>query len=316
MKMKEDNNFGWTDVLMLLTVLIWAVNFSLIKIALRDFSPHGFNGLRLLSASLILVVVLRLSGQGFRLEKWEIWKVIGISIAGNTVYQILFIQGINLTTASNASITLAMGPIFVALLSSSLRHEKIHWAGWLGIFISFFGFYLVISKGTGNLHLSGKSLKGDLMIFLGNFCWAIYTVLAKPLLRKVSPLKLTTITLSIGTLFYLPFAVHDISHLTWKEISLPAWTSLSYSSLFAIVASFLIWYASVKRVGNSKTSIYGNITPVFAALFAHLFLAEGITSFQILGALAIFAGFYLTRSGYRLFIRKEEYARNKLKDFT
>ena len=314
MKMEEQNNFGWTDVLMLLTVLIWAVNFSLIKIALREFSPHGFNGIRLFSASLILVLILWISGQGLRLERREILKIVGISIAGNTVYQILFIQGINQTTASNASIILAMSPIFIALLSSSLKHEKIHWAGWLGILISFFGFYLVISKGTGNLHLSGKSLRGDLMIFLGNICWATYTVLAKPLLEKVSPLKLTAITLTIGTLFYLPFAARDISRLAWKEISLEAWTSLSYSSLLAIVASFTIWYASVKRVGNSKTSIYGNITPVFAALFAYLFLSERITSFQILGALTIFIGFYLTRSGYRLFLKKEKYGRDKLKN--
>jgi len=302
--MEEHKKFGSTDFLMLLAVVFWAINFSFIKIALREFSPNGFNGIRLFLASLILIFVLWLRGEGFSMEKSDILKLIVISMIGNTVYQMLFIHGINLTAASTTSLILAMHPIFVALLSSCLKQERIHWAGWVGIFVSFIGFYFVITQQAGSLHFSWQSLKGDLMLLSGNMCWAIYTVFSKPILDKVSPLKLTAITLAIGTFFYLPFAANDIAHIAWKKISWEAWASLFYSTLFAIVISFVIWYASVKRVGNSKTSIYGNISPVFTAFFAYLFISEKITLFQILGALIIFAGFYLTRSGYRFFERQ------------
>ena len=56
--MEEPKKFGATDLFMLLAVLIWAINFSFIKIALREFSPLGFNGLRLILASLMLIIVL------------------------------------------------------------------------------------------------------------------------------------------------------------------------------------------------------------------------------------------------------------------
>jgi drug/metabolite transporter (DMT)-like permease len=62
----------------------------------------------------------------------------------------------------------------------------------------------------------------------------------------------------------------------------------------------------VKRVGNSKTAIYGNITPIFTVVFAYVIISERIGFWQILGALVILIGVYLTRSGYRLFRRRKK----------
>lgn len=302
--MEEQKKFGATDIFMLLAVLIWAINFSFIKIALRELSPMGFNGLRILFASFILILVLIISGEGFSDVRLYFWKLLFLGIIGNTIFQLLFIHGLNWTTASNTSIIMAMTPVFVALLSSLLKHERIHWAAWMGILVSFFGFYLVITKQAGSFEFSWQNLRGDLMIFSGNLLWAIYTVFSKPLLKKISPLKLTSITMASGALFYLPFAARDIAKIQWGEVSLQAWAALLFSSLFVLVISYVVWYASVKRVGNSKTAIYGNITPVFTVLFAYIFLSERITLLQIGGVLIIFVGVYLTRSGYRLFERR------------
>lgn len=303
--MEEQKKFGATDLFMLLAVLIWAVNFSFIKIALREFSPLGFNGLRLILASLILILVLLVSKEGFSHIRTNFWKLCFLGIAGNTIFQILFIHGLNWTTASSTSIVMAMTPVFVALLSISIKQERLHWAAWLGILVSFVGFYLVITKQAGSFHFSWQSLRGDLLIFFGNFLWAVYTVFSKPLLEKISPLKLTAVTMAFGTVFYLPIAAKDIVQLQWREISFQAWAYLLYSALFVLVVSYVIWYASVRRVGNSKTAIYGNFTPVFTVLFAYIFLSEKITLLQAVGALIILMGVYLTRSGYKHFEEKK-----------
>jgi len=199
---------------------------------------------------------------------------------------------------------MAMTPVLVALLATLLKQERLHWAGWLGIVISFIGFYFVITNQVGTFHFSWEELRGDLMILIGNFFWAIYTVFSKPFLKKISPLKWTSITLAVGTLFYLPFAASDIVRIQWSEISFKAWAALFYSALFAIAICYVIWYASVRRVGNSKTAVYGYLSPIFTIIFAYLLISERITFLQIGGALIIFAGVYLTRFGYRLFEKK------------
>ena len=133
--------------------------------------------------------------------------------------------------------------------------------------------------------------------------WASYTVFAKPFLETISPLKFSAITVGLGTIFYLPFTAGDIVRIPWTKISWRAWASLFFSALFGLVLGYLIWYYSVKRVGNAKTAVYNNMTPVFTVFFAVIFLQEKFNAFQAVGAAVILAGVYLTRAGYSYFRR-------------
>jgi drug/metabolite transporter (DMT)-like permease len=287
-----------------MAVLFWAVNFTVIKISFRQFSPQGFNGLRLIFSALVLILVLVIRGEGLALRRADLWAALGLGIIGHTGYQLFFIHGLNWTKVSNTSIIMGMTPVFIALLSTFLKHEKIQWAAWLGILISFAGFYLVITQQGESFQLTWESVRGDVMIFTGNILWAVYTVFSRPFLNRVSPLKWTSLTLAFGTVFYLPFAAPAIVRIPWKEITWQGWISLLYSGLFAIAVCYVIWYTSVKRIGNSKTAIYGNINVVFSVSIAFVFLAERITPLQVCGAVIIFAGVYLTRFGDRFFKKK------------
>jgi drug/metabolite transporter (DMT)-like permease len=120
----------------------------------------------------------------------------------------------------------------------------------------------------------------------------------------MSPLKLTTLTMIAGTVFFIPFCVSDIFQIPYSSVSAKAWGSLFYSGMFALVICYVIWYASVQRVGNTKTAIYDYLIPVFTVIFAFFLIDERITVQQAAGALIIFAGVYLARIGYIRFIRK------------
>jgi drug/metabolite transporter (DMT)-like permease len=91
--------------------------------------------------------------------------------------------------------------------------------------------------------------------------------------------------MAIGTVFYFPLCIKDIIRIPFKEVSIQAWGALFFSGLFALVLCYIIWYASVKRVGNSRTAIYDNVIPVFTVFFAYIFLGEKITMLQAAGAL-------------------------------
>jgi len=298
----EYKKFGKTDVFMLLAILFWAVNFSFLKIVFREMDPLAFNGLRMLLASSVLVLICLFSGESLRVGRRDFWKLVGLGAVGNTLFQMVFILGLDLTTASNSSIIIALTPVIIALLSYFLKHEKIHPAAWLGIAISFVGFYLVISSQYGFVQFSHKSLLGDILIFAGNILWAIFTVFSWPMLKRLSPLKLTTLTMVYGTMFYVPFSIKGILNTDITALSLNAWAILAYSAVFSLVIPYIIWYSSVRRIGNSKTAIYDNLIPVLTILFAYFMIGERITLVQAIGALIICVGVYLTRVGYRRFI--------------
>lgn len=299
----DGKKLGLTDLMMLMTVVIWALNFSILKLSLPFFSsPHAFNFLRLLAATAILFLILRLREKSAAVSLSDLWKLALIGFMGNFLYQALFIQGLKWTTASNTSFILATTPVIIALLSLILKHERLPAVAWAGIMISFSGLYLIITRQSGSVSLGGQSLRGDAFVFVGNVFWTLYTVFSKPLLERMSPLKLTAWTMASGTLAYLPLAAPELGKMNWR---LPpgAWAGLAYSAVFAVVIGFVVWYGSVRRVGSSRTAIYGNITPVLTAVSAHFILGERLSGIQALGAGVILLGVALTRSGGRLFLK-------------
>ncbi len=301
---KNDGRLGRTDLLMVVTILLWSINLSIIKIGLREFTVHGFNGLRLGLASLVYLVILGARGRRALPAKGDGWKTLVLGLFGITIYQIFFIRAISLTSASTTSIIMATTPIFIALLSSAVGHERIPWAGWLGIAVSFAGFILVVYDQNGGPSLSWQGLQGAVLILLSNLCWAAYTVVSKPLLERKSAFDVTALATSLGTLVYLPYTLPDLKRIAWAEISWRGWAAVLYSGLVAIVLCFVLWSYSVQKVGSSKTGIYGNLTPVFATAFAAVALSERIGGAQAAGALLILGGVYLTRSGYRFLVRR------------
>lgn len=300
----EYKRFGKTDVLMLLAILFWAINFSFLKIVFREMEPLTFNGLRMVLASLLMLLICLISGENLRIDRKDFWKLIGLGFIGNTLFQIVFMIGLDLTTASNSSIIIAMAPVMIALLSFFLKHEKIHPAAWVGIAISFIGFYLVISSQYGMIRFSNKSLLGDILILTGNILWALFTVFSWPLLKRLSPLKFATLTMLYGTIFYVPFCIKGVLRADFTALSHSAWAILAYSAVFSLVFPYIVWFSSVKHIGNSKTAVYDYLIPVLTISIAYFMIKERINFVQAIGAIIIFVGVYLTRAGYQWFVRK------------
>ena len=293
--------FQLSDWLMLLAGLIWGLNFALVKFALREIPPLPFNGLRLPLAALILVIWLLIVEGNLKIKKEHLLKIIFLGILGYTIYQYIFIYGINYTTASNTAVIFASAPIMITLFSTLFKHEKIQAIGWVGIIFGFIGVYIIISGKSGAFSLTSQTLKGDLYILLAVCLWALYSVLAAPLLKVYSALKFTALTTTTGSLLFFPFAVGGLKSLDFQGVSFKAWFCLIFSGALALAVGLIIWFFSVKRVGNSQTAVYGNLPPVFAVIFAWLILSETIHFTLIIGAGIILAGIILTHLGRRNF---------------
>lgn len=296
---------GRTDLLMFLTVLLWAINVSVLKIGVRVMSPHGFNAVRLGLAATAYLAVLAVSRGKFTLaRKGDGWKAAGLGLLGITGYQVVFIQAIARMNASTASVIMGTSPIFIALLATAVGKERISLAGWIGIAVSVAGFLLVVSGENGGLVFTWEAMGGAVMILAANAFWAAYTVFSKPVLGRNSAFRLAAVGTIAGTVAYLPFAARDLAAVDWARIPWQGWGAILYSGLVAIFLCFVLWYQSVQAVGSAKTGVYGNLTPVLAILFAGVALGERLTVLQAAGAAITLFGVYLTRSGYRFFERR------------
>jgi drug/metabolite transporter (DMT)-like permease len=288
---------SWTELSLALMVVVWAVNFSVVKWALAVFDPLGFNALRFVLASAFVYVVLRWQGPIRMPARRDVPRLILLGVVGNVLYQLAFIFGLDLTRAGNASVMMALTPLFIALLSWRVGHEQPGRFTWIGGACSVAGVALV--SGTA-LQLEGTSaLLGDLILVGAGMTWACYTVGSRPLIQRYGSVPVTAWTMWSGTVVIALLGVPSLLAQPWGEVSAGAWGGLMFSAFLSIGLSYLIWYRGVERLGNTRTSIYSNLTPAAALVVAAVWLGERLTVFSVLGAAMTIGGVMLVRRDRR-----------------
>ena len=296
------------DALLHLMVLIWGANYSILKRAFEEIPPQAFNALRVGLASLVFLGVIRwTSWRGRRshglsrifytpepLTRRDRWNLLWVGLVGHLLYQSTFIGGLGQTSASNAALIIGATPIVVAVLSAGLRLERITRVHWLGVGVSMVGIYFVVGTGAGR---EGASWRGDLLVTFAVVCWAVYTLGSARLMARHSPLFVTGMTMAIGGVPYAVVMAPRVASVDWTRVSAWAWGAVVFSALFALCLSYLIWYAAVQRIGQSRTAMYSNLVPIAAMAVAAVWLGESISAGRMLGAAAVLVGVFLTRLG-------------------
>jgi drug/metabolite transporter (DMT)-like permease len=282
------------DAAMLAMVVVWGVNFPIVKITLREMSPMVFNALRFSGATLFLLAV-RARGGTPPVPRTAWPGIIALGLLGNTVYQISFIHGLVRTTADNSSLILATVPLFVAILSVALRIDRVSVRTWGGIVLAFGGLFLLVTNPAG-LHLSGETLPGDGLTLMSALCWATYTVFSRPLLRTMSPLQLTTLTMAAGTPVLILASLPELVRQPWGAVGWASWAAVAFSALFPLAIGYTIWSTSVQAVGGPRTAVYSNLIPMVTVFASWVLLGETLGLLQAAGAAIVLAGVFLART--------------------
>jgi drug/metabolite transporter (DMT)-like permease len=284
------------DFLLLLMILIWGTNFSVVKVALRDFPEIPFNATRLAVATAIFLGAIRWTRDDARprapLTRTDWVQLLFLGLVGTFLYQLCFVAGVRRTSVGNGSLIVGISPIVIALMSAVAGHERISLLRWAGVFMALVGLYFVVGQGV---EFSPQTLRGDLLMLAGVFCWATYSVASQPILRRHSPLVVIGLTFSIGAACYVVMMVPTLMEVNWGGVSGFSWFLMVASALLALNLSYWIWYTGLKRLGGSRTSVYSYLTPIVAMIVAAIWIGEPISSNQVAGAAAIFTGLLITR---------------------
>lgn len=294
------------DALLVLMVLIWGVNYSVIKQAFDEIPPQPFNAMRLILASAVFMSAIRATRSRrpgpvasvfftpSPLTRRDELDLFWLGIVGHCAYQFCFAEGVASTSVSNAALIIGATPVAVAVTSALLGRERIGPLHWLGAAVSVTGIYFVVGHAAA---FGGQTLRGDILIMISVGCWTAYTIGAGRLIARHSPLFVTGMTMAVGGLPYLALTFPQFLVLDWSRVSAFTWVSLVLSALLALNVAYLIWYTGVQRIGAARTSMYSNVVPVVAMSVAALWLGEPVTREKLIGVAAVLCGVFLTRLG-------------------
>ncbi len=292
--MQHIRRVSWNDVGLIATIIIWAINMPVVKHTFAYVPPLAFTTLRFVFVPILMLAVVWLIERDVRIERGLWWNVILVGLIGNTGYQVFFMLGLNYTSASNAALLVATTPIWVALVSQFRGWERLSWRGWLGIVISFIGVFVILFNGEV---ISEKSLIGDIFVLIASACWAYYTIGAKAVLAKYSPLRVTAVTLTIGAIPLIFIGLSEALTVNWLAIPWDGWVGMAYSVIFSIAIAYILWYNGVVKVGPTRTGIYASLLPACGVISAYFILGDPITLRDAIGMLSIVGGLLLTRRG-------------------
>lgn len=285
---------------LLLVNVLYGANHVLAKgVMPRYLDPNTFILLRVCGATLLFWLLLSFQKRK-PIERKDYWRFGAAGLFGVAVNQLFFFHGLNLSSAFNAGIIMALNPMMVVVLSAILMKEKLKFQGYFGIAIGALGaILLTISSGK----LPGSSSIGDLYLLINAFSYALYLVLSKPLLQKYSPIQVITYVFSIGLILLLLFPPTwtQLSATQFDLIPIVAWYKIMYVIVGVTFLTYLLTIFGLKYVSATISSAYIYTQPVMVALFTFLFAYIGwaddfsntITGERILYMLLIFTGVYL-----------------------
>ncbi len=273
--------------------LIYALNYGLAKDVMGDgyLLPFVFILFRATGACLLFWGI-SFFGKKESVEKKDFGRLILGGVFGVAANQLMFFEGLSITSEISAAIIMTTNPILVLVMAAIFLKEKLRWKRILGIIIGLAGaVYLILSKNIDNTKAS--SALGDLFIFLNAASYGIYLIIVTPLMKKYSPFTVIRWVFTFGLLFVVPFSFGQIEHINWDmptDIILKIGFVIVFTTFFAYVFNI---YA-LKNVSPTVVSTYIYLQPLLTTLIA-IFLrdSDSLTLDKIISAILIFAGVYL-----------------------
>ena len=283
------------DVLLILIAIIWALNFSVVKVSLQEIDSLSFNALRYILAAGLLAYTARARGYSLKVDREDFWPPVGIALVGNVLYQLFFIIGVDYTYSANAAVILGTIPVWVALLSHLFTDEKLTRYKSIGIGLAFTGIVLIVTGSKAGISIASKTFLGDVIILCAAISWGVYTILAKRFLKKYPSTQFTGVMSIVGMVFLLIIGLPNLLHVNWTGISLKGWGGIFYSGLLSIGLAYLIWNNSVSKIGAVRTAAYQNLVPVLGLVFGVVLLQEALTLQQYSGSALVIVGIIFSR---------------------
>jgi len=271
-------------------VLVWGANYVVGKWGMEGFDPLTFTVIRFVGATPLLFILLYALEKNLRIQLKDCWELAMLGLIGITIYQTLFMASVKYATATNASLMLAISPVFTAIFALLAGQEQLGPKGRLGSALSLLGVVFVLLFGTNKLALGWDVLRGDLIAILASSVWGLYPVLAKRMMRKYSALKTMTYASFFGTIFLLLVGSNGVLALTWSAIPFAAWGSMVYSIALVTVFGLVVWYHAISRIGANSVMAHMYAVPAVAVITAAIILREQVYLMQGVGAVVIFFG--------------------------
>ncbi|MEK5482549.1 DMT family transporter [Viridibacillus sp. FSL R5-0888] len=281
-------------VSLLLATILWGGNFVIGSAVANDLPPFTLAFLRWCTAFIVFLPIAYVAlKRDFKeiLKHWRIVFILGFT--GVASFNTLVYIALHYTTSINASLMNMLTLVVIYILSFIFLKERLTKNQLIGTAISFIGVLCIISNGSVETLRHFSFNKGDIIVIAAVVLWSIYSLLVKQYAKQLPGNSTFLVSIFVGIIMLLPFFLYEsVQTTTVIHWSGTAFFAIIYTGIFASIIAFISWNTGVVRIGANKAGLYLNFIPVFASIFAVLFIGESLTLSQVIGGLCVIAGVY------------------------
>lgn len=282
--MPKDRAIGM--LLVNVATLVWASNMVLGRALRAYIGPVTLSAARFTVASLIFGILL------WRRPPWDRrfgqdWKLlVGMALTGGVLFMPTLYLGVRYTTAVNATLINAMGPLLTGLWATWLIREPMTRRQLAAALIALLGVGYLISGGSPNVLWEMRFNVGDLITLVAVSLWGMYSVIGRVVTKRRSVLSATALSSFLALPMLLVLAPIEMRFLpvAWSPQLAAA---VVYIGIFPTVIGFLAWNEGVRRLGPSGAMVFYNMLPVYGAILGTLLLGEPFGVAHLVSAVLI-----------------------------
>lgn len=272
-------------------VVLWGLAPVATRYLVLAVDPLGSLALRFALCSICYLPVAPFLNLGTWTPRHR-WLLLGCGLVGILGYNVPMTLGIRDVQAGFAGILLATEPLWIALLSVLVLKQKLTAPLAVGLAVAFAG-VITLSAGNG-VAVDGSMLGGAALVLLGAFMWGAYSVAVGPLVRRYGALRVSAMTMWIGT---IPLVVFTLSGM-WdagQALTTTGWVVLCLYALGPNLVGMLLWNYGLARVPGTRAGLMLNLYPVVSVAGGFLFLAEPVTVAAVVGGGLVIVGLVVSQ---------------------
>ena len=282
----------YSYIALISAMFLWAMSFIWSKLAFETYNPFTVLFFRLSTATLTLFTFSKLFGVLQKVKKADFKYLLFLSFFEPFLYFIGENFGLQLISASTATIIIATIPLFMPLLGFYFFNESVTRNNIIGIIISIIGvLFVIVNK---NFSLSGNPW-GFALLFLAVFSALAYTVVLKQVTYKYNSFTIVSWQNLIASIAFFPFFfISD-----FKEFQTIGFLKedFIYILLLGVLASniaFLLYTHALKFFGVAKIGVFTNLIPIFTILVSFFIFDEKLDLIKYIGIILVLVGLFLS----------------------
>ncbi len=220
----------------------------------------------------------------------------GLALSASAGYNILFLNGLRMAPATDASMVIpGLAPLVSTGLAALVLRDRPSRTALVGLVVAAAGVLLVVDPSTAALN--GERLLGDLLFIGCAVLFGSYFLISRVAATRFSPISISLYGATGAALVLAPLAIAEGGPAALAGAGVASWLAIGQLSLLATVAAFVLLNEGLKRLGVARSAAFALMIPVFGVLQAVLILGEQVAGTAVIGAIVVLGGFWLVQGG-------------------